>query len=150
MELKPISILLVEDNEDHVELILRALRDEGMIDTINVALDGQEALDYFYNKGAYWEQEKKRYTRPHFILLDIKLPKIDGIEVLKKLKSDPELKEIPVIILTTSENPNDIKNAYLNGANSYISKPVKYDDFKKKLYNLKYYWIETNRLYRTT
>ncbi len=144
MTQKLISVLLVEDNEDHVELIIQILRNAELIKNIYVATDGQEALAYLFNKEG--RQEKEKYTRPDFILLDIKLPKINGIEVLKKLKKDNELKEIPVVILTTSENPKDIKDAYVGGANSYISKPVNYKEFKEKIYGLQNYWVEFNSL----
>ncbi len=144
MDVKPIDILLVEDNEDHVELTIIALQNKSLINTVIVARDGQEALDYLYNKGRY--QDKERYSRPDFVLLDINLPKIDGIEVLKILKNDSDLRQMPVIMLSTSESPKDIKNAYMNGANSYISKPVNFKEFKEKMHELQFYWIVTNRL----
>lgn len=146
MRIRPITILLVEDNLDHIELTINALRTNGLVNKINVVYDGQEALDYLYARDKY--SDRNEYPKPELILLDIKLPKIDGLEVLKILKTDSELKKIPVIILTTSENDKDITSAYTNGANSYISKPVNFVEFHKKINDLKMYWVLTNTLPR--
>jgi two-component system response regulator len=144
MGVNPIIILLVEDNGDHVELAVKALQDKSLVNKIIVARDGREAFDYLYNRGKY--KDKKKYPRPDLIFLDIKLPGIDGIEVLRRVKDDPKLKQVPVVILTTSENAKDIARAYMNGANSYISKPINYKEFKEKVSNLQYYWVVTNTL----
>jgi two-component system response regulator len=144
MDVKPINILLVEDNQDHAELTVKVLKGNGLASNIDVARDGPEALDYLYNRGKYGD--KKRYSRPDLVLLDINIPKIAGIEVLKRLKDDPEKKEMPVIMLTTSQDPKDITSAYMNGANSYISKPLNFAQFKEKLCDLQNYWALTNTL----
>lgn len=143
MKGKPLNILLVEDNPDHVILTKTALEENGVINDIWVVNDGQEALDFMYNRGKYSNAPK-----PGLILLDIKLPKIDGQEVLKKLKSDQQFKSIPTIMLTTSAEDEEIARAYENGANSYITKPVKFDEFVKKVKNLRLYWILTSSLPR--
>ncbi len=132
-------ILLVEDNPDHVDNTIYALRSVGVINSIKVVGDGKEALDYIYNEGEYVDKEKA--PRPGLILLDIKLPKVDGFEVLEKLKADPDLKKIPVVILTTLDAPHDIEKGAILGANDYIVKPVKFDDFAKKVKNLGKYWL---------
>ncbi len=147
MRVRPITILLVEDNMDHIELTVTALRNNGLINKINIVTDGQEALDYLYGNNKY--SDRNEYPYPELILLDIKLPKVDGFEVLKTLKNDSELRKIPVVILTTSDNDKDITCAYMNGANSYISKPVNFDEFHKKINDLKIYWVLTNTLPRT-
>ena len=141
---KAISILLVDDNPDHVELTLNGLKCDGLINKINVACDGEEALDYLYNRGKF--KDRKKYPKPELILLDIKLPKIDGMEVLHIIKKDPLFKSIPVIILTTSDNQKDVEAAYYEGANSFISKPVSFKEFVEKLCEIKLYWAVTNVL----
>ncbi|MBW2649360.1 MAG: response regulator [Deltaproteobacteria bacterium] len=116
MKGKPIDILLVEDNEDHAELTLRALKNNHLINDIHVVKDGQEALDFVYHQGKYEDTEK--YPRPGLILLDIHLPKVNGLEVLETLKKDPDLKSIPIIMLTTSSRDEEIARSYAGGANS--------------------------------
>ncbi len=142
--MKPILILLVEDNPDHVLIIKRALELNNILNEVRVVEDGQEALDYLYRRGKYTDPESA--PRPGLILLDIKLPKVDGLEVLRRIKSDPSLKAIPVIMLTSSEQEADIVRSYLNGANSYIVKPVQFDEFMQKVRELKLYWILVNTL----
>ncbi|MBC8505714.1 MAG: response regulator [Anaerolineales bacterium] len=137
----PIEILLVEDNPDHVELILDALQNNGLINALKIVNDGKAALDYLFQRGDYVDA-----TKPGLVLLDINLPKIDGIEVLRQIKKDPELKTIPVIILSTSDNDEDIERCYGNGANSYIVKPVDFEKFRQAIQELKMYWIVSNRL----
>lgn len=141
---KPIVILLVEDNQDHVLLTKQALADQGLINRIYVAEDGQEALDYLYRKGKYAGDAEA--PRPGLILLDIRLPKIDGLEVLRVVKSDPELKTIPVVMLTTSTQEEEVLRSYQDGANSYITKPVNFAEFAERVQALKLYWLLVNRL----
>lgn len=135
---KEVEILLIEDNPDHVEITTTALENTGILSSrIHVSYDGEEALSYIYNPSI---------QRPDLILLDIRLPKIDGLEVLKKIKTDPRLQTIPVIILTTSSEEGDIIKGYKYGANSYVTKPVNFKDFISKIKSIKFYWIFTNTL----
>jgi CheY-like chemotaxis protein len=142
--MKPILILLVEDNPDHVLIIKRALELNNVLNEVRVVEDGQEALDYLYRRGRYADPEAA--PRPGLILLDIKLPKVDGFEVLKQIKSDPMLKMIPIIMLTSSEQEADVVRSYLNGANSYIVKPIRFTEFVEKVREVKLYWIMVNTL----
>ncbi len=142
--MRPIVILLVEDNPDHILLIKRALEVNNVLNEVRVVEDGQEALDYLYRQGKYTDPESA--PRPGLILLDIKLPKVDGLEVLRRIKNDPTLKVIPTIMLTSSEQEADVLRSYLNGANSYIVKPIRFDDFVQKVRELKLYWILVNTL----
>ncbi len=134
----------MEDNPDHAEIAVRVLEGSALVEKIDVVTDGEQALDYLYGRGDF--SGKKKPPAPGIILLDIKLPKIDGIEVLHNIKNDDMLKKIPVIILTTSESDRDITDAYTEGANSYIAKPVSYQKFVNKLTDLGFYWKETNTL----
>lgn len=134
------DILLVEDNPDHVELILRTLRDNNLLNQVHVVTNGEEALDFLYRRGKYSDA-----PRPVLILLDIKLPRVDGIEVLRRIKADPELRSIPVVMLTTSADEQEIVESYNCGANSYIVKPLDFDQFVKAIKTLKLYWLVVNR-----
>lgn len=144
MKGKPVDILLVEDNEDHIELTLRALKNNNLINDIHVVKDGQEALDFAYHRGKY--QDTERYSRPGLILLDIHLPKLNGLEVLETLKKDPDVKSIPIIMLTTSSRDEEIAKSYAGGANSYVTKPVDFEEFAKKIKDMKLYWTIVNSL----
>lgn len=144
MKGKPVDILLVEDNEDHIELTLRALKNNNLINDIHVVKDGQEALDFVYHQGKYEDTEK--YPRPGLILLDIHLPKMNGFEVLETLKKDPDVKSIPIIMLTTSSRDEEIAKSYAGGANSYVTKPVDFEEFVKKIKDMKLYWTIVNSL----
>jgi CheY-like chemotaxis protein len=132
------TILLIEDNEDHIEHTLDALEEGGLVRKVQVVRDGQEALDYLYRKGRY--SDPKESPRPGLILLDVKLPKVGGFEVLQRIKSDPDLKVIPVIVLTTTGNQEDIRRGATLGANDYIVKPVEFDTFVEKVRGLGNYW----------
>lgn len=136
------NILLVEDNPDHVMLIKKALGDDKVIKQIDVCVDGQEAIDYLHDRKKYEDLEK--YPRPGLILLDIGLPRKSGLEVLSYLKNDESLKLIPVIMFTTSQRDEDIRAAYEDGANSYITKPVDFAEFVQTVKNLKIYWCLIN------
>lgn len=143
MEKKEIDILLVEDNPDHAELIIRELKSKnGLANSIHHVKDGAEALDYLFHKGNY--SNPATAPKPGLILLDLKLPKIDGLEVLKTIKNDPDLKIIPVVMLTTSLQDEDIAQSYSNGINSYINKPVRFEDFIKVIRDIRLYWVLTN------
>jgi two-component system response regulator len=140
---RQIDILLVEDNPDHVELILKALRDNDVLNEVHVATNGEEALDFLYQRGEYTDAQ-----RPGLILLDIKLPRVDGTEVLRRIKADPKLKSIPVVMLTTSEGEEEMVESYSCGANSYIVKPVNFEQFVRVIKELKLYWLVINSLPR--
>jgi len=133
-----IEILLVEDNPDDEELTLHTLNENKLANHIKVVRDGAEALDYLFATGAY--EGRNIHDRPRLILLDLKLPKLDGIQVLEKIKSDPHTKQIPVVILTSSKEEPDIAKCYDLGANSYIVKPVAFDEFRECITQLGMYW----------
>ena len=139
-----VPILLVEDNADHAALTLRALKDGNMLNEIFWVKDGQEAVDFLYRRGAY--ADAARAPRPGLILLDIRLPKLDGHEVLRQVKSDPNLRIIPVVMLTTSERDDEIQRCYEAGVNSYVAKPVKFTDFAQTIKSLRLYWVMVNHL----
>jgi two-component system, response regulator len=144
----PFPVLLVEDNPDHVLIISRGLRGQHVVNEIRVAVDGQEAMDYLYRQGKYAEPEAA--PRPGLVLLDIKLPKLNGLEVLQRIKSDPSLKTIPVVMLTSSDQEVDIVKSYMNGANSYVSKPMDFVEFTAAVNNLGIYWVMLNELPKKT
>jgi two-component system response regulator len=135
-------ILLVEDNPDDVELTLRAFKKNNILNRVVVAKDGVEALDYLFGTGAYADREAK--DMPIVILLDLKLPKIDGLEVLKRIRQDERTKLLPVVILTSSAEQKDVINGYKLGANSYVRKPVDFDQFAKAIKHLGLYWLIWN------
>lgn len=139
--IKPVHILLVEDNEGDIVLTLDAFEESKINTDISVVRNGQEALDFLYRRAGY-EQELK----PDLILLDINIPILNGHEVLKIVKADPELKKIPVIMLTTSSNPKDVNLAYENYTNSYVTKPIEMDDFLKAILKIEEFWLQLCRL----
>lgn len=143
MTQRQIEILLVEDNPDDVELTLHALRKEKLANSIHVARDGEEALEFLFCNGAHAERSGER--PPKLILLDLKLPKVDGMEVLKRIKNDPRTKTIPVVILTSSKEERDLIQGYGLGANSYIQKPVDFDQFREMVKNVGLYWLVINQ-----
>lgn len=137
------EILFAEDNIDDATLTLRALRKGGLLNSIFHVKDGAEALDFIYCRGAY---ASRNIIEPlKLILLDLKMPKVSGLEVLEKLKSDPAFKIIPVVILTSSKEDPDIKRCYELGANSYIVKPVESDNFFQTIKDLSLYWMISNQ-----
>jgi CheY-like chemotaxis protein len=142
MNQKTHNLLLVEDEEAHAALTERAIRKSGHVERIDIVGDGEEALDYLFHRGKYSDADQ--YPCPSLILLDIKLPGIDGIEVLKQIKADSVLKKIPVIMLTTSKREEDIAASYLNYANSYLTKPVGFKEFESTVMQINAYWMELN------
>jgi CheY-like chemotaxis protein len=140
---KPLTILLVEDNPDHAELVKRNLEEFQVANHIYHVEDGEAALDYVYKQGTYSDQ--KKYPRPDLILLDLRLPRIDGLEVLKQIKSDLALQAIPIVVLTTSDAEKDLAQAYEYHANSYVTKPVNFENFSRLLRDLGYYWLAWNK-----
>ncbi len=143
MEGCPLTILLVEDNSAHAELVMRNFEDHLVANKISWVEDGAAALDYLFRRGKYSDEEK--YPMPQLILLDLRLPKIDGIEVLKEIKQDETLRNIPVVVLTTSEAETDIAKAYTHHVNSYVVKPVDFTSFTKLMKDLGLYWLCWNR-----
>jgi CheY-like chemotaxis protein len=137
-----VEILLVEDNPNDVELTLRALKKHNLANNVVVVKDGEEALDFVFARGAYTHRDVE--NGPKIILLDLKLPKVDGLEVLKAIKSDARTKIIPVIVLTSSKEEKDIVNSYRLGVNSYIVKPVDFDKFIEAVTKLGLYWLLLN------
>src|SRR5579864_7512436 len=143
MTSRQVEILLVEDNPDDVELTLHALRKENLANNIHVARDGEEALEFLFCNGVHAERSGEE--PPKLILLDLKLPKLDGLEVLRRLKADARTKAIPVVILTSSKEERDLVSSYNLGANSYIQKPVDFDQFRNTVKNVGLYWLVINQ-----
>lgn len=139
---RSVEILLVEDNPDEAELALRAFRKSKLANRIHVARDGQEALDYIFRAGPYADRPPE--DAPRLILLDLKLPKVDGVEVLRRIKSDPAARLIPVVVLTSSKEERDLAECYQLGVNSYIVKPVDFQRFTKAVEDLGMYWLLLN------
>ena len=141
MSPKSINILLIEDNADHVELIIKTLREDNVLNEVHVVASGEEAMDFLCRRGAYVDA-----PQPELILLDIKLPGMNGLEFLMWIKADPKLKIIPVVVLSTSASDQEITESYRHGANSYIIKPVDFKHFIKAIKDLKLYWMITSTL----
>ena len=138
-----VEILIVEDNPNDAEMALRALKKNNLANNVLVVNDGEMALDFIFSKGKF--AERKNNARPKIILLDLKLPKIDGLEVLKEIKSHAETKIIPVIVLTSSNEESDLMRSYQLGVNSYIVKPVDFDKFVDAVRDLGFYWLLLNQ-----
>lgn len=139
----PVEILLVEGNPSDVELALHALRKHKLANRIEVMRDGAEALDFIFCTGAYADRSMEE--GPKVILLDLKLPKVDGLEVLRRVKSDPRTRAIPVVVLTSSREERDIVESYQLGVNSYIAKPVDFVQFTEAVRQLGLYWLLLNQ-----
>lgn len=143
MSSEQIEILLVEDNPDDLELTMHALRKENMVNLIQVARDGEEALDFLFCTGAH---EGRSFDRPpKLVLLDLKLPKVDGLDVLRRMKGDSRTQAIPVVILTSSKEERDLVRSYGLGANSYIQKPVDFQQFRDTVKTAGLYWLLINQ-----
>jgi len=138
-----VEILLVEDEDSDAELAIRAFKKHKFINPIVRVRDGAEALDYLFCEGDFSKRDFK--NRPKIILLDLKLPKVNGFDVLKAIKNDESLKLIPVIIMTSSQEEKDIVRSYELGVNSFIAKPVLMEDFISVVYNLGFYWLLVNK-----
>jgi two-component system, response regulator len=138
-----VEILLVEDDPDDLDLTMRALNDANVCNLIQVARDGEEALDFLFCRGPHSERDPS--CHPRLVLLDLKLPKLDGLEVLEQIKRDPRTQAVPVVILTSSKQEQDLVEGYQLGANSYIQKPVDFDQFQATIKQLGYYWLLVNQ-----
>lgn len=139
---EPLELLLVEDNSEDLELTLRALRKANIANRVQVVRDGAEALDFVFCEGVY---AGRHPDRPKVILLDLKLPKVDGLEVLRRLKGDPRTRMIPVVMLTSSKEQSDLVKSYELGVNSYIVKPVNFEQFAAAVQELGLYWLLLNQ-----
>ncbi len=139
---EPVTVLLVEDNVAHAELVMRSFEDHRIANKIYHVSDGELALDYLFRKGDYSDPSKS--PLPHLVLLDLRLPKLDGLEVLKEIKSNGELEKIPTVIFTTSTAEMDVAKAYGYHANSYLVKPVNFEKFNKIMDDIGFYWLAWN------
>lgn len=137
-----LEILLVEDSADDLELTMRALREHNLANPIVVARDGQEALDYMFGGGAHAGRDPREF--PGLVILDLRLPRVDGIEVLSRVRADERTRRTPVVVLTSSDEERDIVAAYNFGANSYVRKPVNFDEFIEAVRQLRLYWVLLN------
>lgn len=135
-------ILLVEDNQDDEELALLALKKGKIVNDVIVARDGAEALEYLFGNGSGADREVSEL--PQLVLLDLKLPKVDGLEVLHRLRAEPRTRRLPVVILTSSKEEDDLMRGYDEGANSYVRKPVDFDEFVEVVRQLQMYWLVLN------
>ncbi|MCU0460108.1 MAG: response regulator [Bacteroidales bacterium] len=138
-----VDILIVEDDPRDAELTLRALRKNNLANNVYVAADGEEALDFFFCRGNF--SGRSLNSPPKVVLLDLKLPKVNGLEILKAIKSDNRTKHIPVVIVTSSREEPDVKRAYELGVNSYVVKPVDFDKFVSAMSSLGLYWLLVNQ-----
>ncbi len=143
MSTQVVEILLVEDNPDDEELTLHALKKVNLVNQIDVVRDGAEALEYIFCTGAY--EQRVIENGPRLILLDLKLPKVDGLEVLERIKADPRTRMIPVVVLTSSREERDIVESYQLGVNSYIVKPVDFEQFVQSIGQVGLYWVVINQ-----
>jgi len=139
----PVEILLVEDNPDDVELTIHALEENNLANRLVIVRDGAEALDFVFATGDY--AHRRVGNGPKVILLDLKLPKVDGMEVLRRIKADPRTQKIPVVVLTSSKEERDLVESYKLGVNSYIVKPVDFEQFVKAVRTLGFYWLLLNQ-----
>lgn len=138
-----VDILLVEDNPDDVELTMHALRRDRLANNMFTVRDGEEALEFLFCSGPF--RERNFDHPPRLVLLDLKLPKLNGLEVLKRVKQDPRTKAVPIVILTSSKEERDLVASYNLGANSYIQKPVDFDQFRQIVKNVGLYWMVINQ-----
>ena len=139
---RAVEILLVEDSDEDAELTMRTLKKQKLTNQLYRVADGAEALDFLFSRGAYTNRQDA--APPRVVLLDLKLPKVNGLEVLRALKENPATKTIPVVVMTSSKEDRDLKEAYALGVNSYIVKPVEFDKFVKAVETLGMYWVLLN------
>ncbi len=142
--LNSVEIILIEDNPHDAELVLRALKKHGLANKLQLLQDGAEALDFIFATGAYAGREINH--RPKLILLDLKMPKVDGLEILRRIKADERTRSVPVVVMTSSQEEKDIMESYSLGVNSYIVKPVDFDKFVQSVADLGLYWLLLNKV----
>jgi CheY-like chemotaxis protein len=138
-----VEILLVEDNPSDLEVALRALKEHNLCNKVQIARDGEEALDFIFCQGPY--ADRRLDELPRVILLDLKLPLIDGMEVLRQIRGDARTRNVPVVVLTSSTEERDVVESYALGVNSYIAKPVDFDQFREAMQTIGMYWLMLNR-----
>jgi len=143
MNSNEVDILLVDDSQDDVDLTMHALRTENLANRVFIARDGEEALDFLFCTGPYSTRSFEH--PPKLVLLDLKMPKVDGVQVLKQIKGDPRTRNIPVVLMTSSGEEKDMVTGYNLGVNSYVQKPVDFDQFRAMVKMLGLYWLVTNR-----
>lgn len=143
-DLQPVDVLIVEDNPDDAELTIRALKKQNLANNIFVVEDGAEALDFIFCRGKYEDRGMSR--PPKVVFLDLKLPKVSGLEVLKEIKSNPKTRKLPVVVVSSSKEDPDIRAAYELGANSYVVKPVDFDDFLQAMTSTGLFWLLVNEI----
>jgi CheY-like chemotaxis protein len=143
MSISPVDILLVEDNPDDLDLTLYALKRNNLANAVHVARDGEEALDFVFCRGLH--KNRTFDDPPKVVLLDLKLPKVDGLEVLRAIKNDRRTKAVPVVVMTSSKEQRDMVEGYQLGVNSYIQKPVDFDQFRDLIKQLGLYWLVVNQ-----
>lgn len=143
MNPEEVDILLVDDSQDDVDLTLHSLRGENLANRVFVARDGEEALDFLFCTGLHAQRSIEE--PPKLVLLDLKLPKVDGMQVLRQVKNDPRTRSIPVVMMTSSREERDLVSGYNLGVNSYLQKPVDFDQFRKMVKLLGLYWLVTNQ-----
>lgn len=143
MDADSVEILMIEDTEADAELAMRALRKRGLANHLVWVKDGADALDFLFATGAHAGRDIGH--RPHVVLLDLRLPKVSGLDVLRRIKADPRTKGIPVVVLTSSKEEVDLEECYALGVNSYITKPVEFDEFTKVVGELGFYWLLVNK-----
>ncbi|MEM7349193.1 MAG: response regulator [Acidobacteriota bacterium] len=137
----PVHILLVEDNDDHAELVMRSFRNHPAAQITHIS-DGEAALDYLFGRGAYADTEQ--FPRPQMVLLDLRLPKVDGLDVLNQVRTSGQFDEMPIVILTTSRADTDVGRAYNHRANSYLVKPIDFAEFAQLMNDIGGYWLDWN------
>lgn len=142
MAFREVEILLVEDNPDDEFLVLRALRKHKVSNQVHVVRDGEEALDYLFSRGRY---AGRSHEDLKLVLLDVKLPKVNGLEILAEIKKNPETRHLPVVLLTSSRLQEEMLRAYVEGANSFLQKPVDFDHFDELIRDVGYYWVHVNQ-----
>ena len=143
MKGRPIMILFAEDNASHAKLVMRGLEENRVANRVFQVSDGEEALDFLMHRGDYTDQNE--YPRPDLVLLDLRLPKLDGLEVLRHIKTTDELQKTPVVVLTTSNAESDIARAYELNANSYLVKPIDFEMFANMIRDMGFYWLAWNQ-----
>ena len=138
-----LEVLVVEDNPSDLELALRALKEHKLCNRIQIARDGAEAMDYLFGEGSW--AGRPVAAQPRVVLLDLKLPLVDGIEVLRRIRSDPRTRSLPVVVMTSSSQERDVSKSYSIGVNSYIVKPVDFDSFTRAVAEIGFYWVLLNK-----